>query len=96
MRRPEWKAICVDYCCRTLYFCFHCLNQRRNTCSFVISQTVIWNLPELEPPSASQCDIPNSDALNEFEVPPQSELVKCSEELPSDDKAVNPSIGVGW
>lgn len=55
-----------------------------------------YNIPELEPPSASQCDIPSSDALKELEVPPQRGLVKCSEELPSDDKAVKPSIGVGW
>lgn len=51
--------------------------------------------PELDGPSLSQCDMPNS-APNEFELPPQSEFaVKCKVELPSDDKAVKPSIGVG-
>lgn len=52
-------------------------------------------LPEFEPPSVSQCDIPSSEAVSEFELPPQREFVKCKVELPSDDKAVNPSIGVG-
>lgn len=50
----------------------------------------------MDGPSFSQCDMPNSPP-SEFELPPHREFaVKCSVELPSDDKAVKPSIGVGW
>lgn len=51
--------------------------------------------PEFEPPSDSHCDIPSSAAVSELELPPHREFDKCNVELPSDDKAVNPSIGVG-
>lgn len=48
-------------------------------------------LPELVTASLSQCDMPNST----FEEPPQSEFAaKCKVELPIDDNAVKPSIGV--
>lgn len=88
-------------------FCTHLVEARETSSNFSdvtssphrphpIRLLLPLNSPELEPPSVSQCDIPNSDALSEFELPPQSELVRCSAvELPSDDKAVKPSMGVG-
>lgn len=57
--------------------------------------------PEFEPPSASQCDIPNSEAAIEFEPTPLTPsavvFARCKvDDGPSEDNAVNPSIGVGW